>query len=84
MHTGDDALSKLVNVAINIRPLYAVMKVMAKKTLKDTAEQRGVPWDGTIRELTGQLEVALDSVAADSIAVRQDVKPLVQLSSMRA
>lgn len=54
---GDDLLSKMVNMAIQTKPLYAVMKTLAKKTIRDTAEGRGIPWQGIIQELTGQLEV---------------------------
>ena len=51
-------LSKLVNVAIQSKPLYSVMKVLAKKTMRDTAEGRGIPWLQNIQDLTAQLEVS--------------------------
>lgn len=48
---GDALLSKLVNAAINTKPLYALMKVAAKQVYKSTAERNGVPWDATVRQL---------------------------------
>lgn len=59
-------LSKLVNMAIQSKPLYGVMKMMAKKTMRDTAEGRGIPWEGNIRDLTAQLEVSITSVILES------------------
>lgn len=54
---GDALLSRVVNTAIGIKPLFAVMKVAAKQVLKSTAERNGVPWDGTVRELRNTPEV---------------------------
>ena len=47
---GDDGLSKVLNAAIGFKPLFAVMKVMAKNTMKNTAEKNGISWDGTVRD----------------------------------
>lgn len=41
---GDDLLSKVVNAAIATPVLYEPMKVMARKTLIDTAEKKGIAW----------------------------------------
>jgi hypothetical protein len=42
---GDHWLSQFVNVLINTKPLYAVMKVLAKAALKNSAHKKGVQWD---------------------------------------
>lgn len=39
-------MSDFVNGLISIKPLFAAMKVAARKTLIDTAEKKGVPWRG--------------------------------------
>lgn len=54
---GDNTFAKVVNFVISIKPLYAVMKVMAKKVIKDTAVEAGVPWDETLLELKNNPEV---------------------------
>ncbi len=41
---GEDWLSRLVNLLIRTKPLYAVMKQQARKVLIKTAEKNGVPW----------------------------------------
>lgn len=56
---GDALLSRVVNTAIGIKPLFAVMKVVAKQVLKSTAERNGIPWDGAVRELQNTPEVLL-------------------------
>lgn len=38
------SLSKLVNFAFSIPPLYAFMKTQARKTLITAAEKNGIPW----------------------------------------
>ncbi|PRW56637.1 Methyltransferase type 11 [Chlorella sorokiniana] len=48
---GDDALSQVVNAAINFKPLFNLMKLGARQTMKDTAEKRGVQWTQTVQEL---------------------------------
>ncbi|KAL4442027.1 hypothetical protein ABPG77_011288 [Micractinium sp. CCAP 211/92] len=50
--TGDDLLSRVVNAAINFKPLFALMKVGARGTMKSTAEKKGVPWSATVEELS--------------------------------
>ena len=54
---GDALLSRVVNAAIGIKPLFAVMKVAAKQVLKSTAERNGVPWDSTVQQLQNTPEV---------------------------
>ena len=52
----EQLLSKVVNVAIK-SPLYPLMKVLAKRVMKQTAEGRGVPWGRNIEQLTARLQV---------------------------
>lgn len=54
---GEDALSKAVNALIGFKPLFAVMKVMAKNTIKSTAVKNGVDWDGIVRRYEEMPEV---------------------------
>lgn len=55
---GDDFLSKMVNSAINFKPLYeGVMKPMARNTLINTAEKNGVSWMGNVEKLEATPEV---------------------------
>ncbi len=46
----------MVNAAI-ASPLYGLMKVMAKRTMKRTAEGRGVPWGQNIEQMKGRMQV---------------------------
>ncbi|HEY9658418.1 MAG TPA: class I SAM-dependent methyltransferase [Allocoleopsis sp.] len=41
---GDDFISRCVNLLIQTKPLYAVMKQQARQVLIKTAEKNGVPW----------------------------------------
>lgn len=41
---GDDLLSRCVNVLIQTKPIYAVMKQQARQVLIKTAEKNGIPW----------------------------------------
>lgn len=41
---GDDLLSRSVNLLIQTKPIYAVMKHQARQVLIKTAEKNGVPW----------------------------------------
>lgn len=45
---GEDILSKLVNVLIRTKPIYAVMKQQARQVLIKTAEKNGIPWRQTV------------------------------------
>lgn len=47
---GDDWLSRIVNVLINTKPLYAVMKRQARQVLIKTAEKNGIPWRQTVAQ----------------------------------
>ena len=54
---GDDALSRFVNAAISFKPLYNVMKILAKRVVIQTAEKNGLDWKGKVRELQQTPEV---------------------------
>lgn len=41
---GDDLLSRFVNVLIQSKPIYTVMKHQARQVLIKTAEKKGIPW----------------------------------------
>lgn len=41
---GDDLLSRCVNLLIQTKPIYQVMKQQARQVLIKTAEKNGVPW----------------------------------------
>lgn len=47
---GEDLLSRLVNVLIQTKPIYALMKQQARQVLIKTAEKNGVPWRQTVQE----------------------------------
>ena len=47
---GDDFLSKVVNLLIQTKPLYALMKRQARQVLIKTAEKNGIPWRQTFAE----------------------------------
>ena len=48
---GDDLLSRFVNLLIQTKPLYWLMKQQARKVLIRTAEKNGVAWRQTSQEL---------------------------------
>lgn len=48
---GDDLLSRCVNLLIQTKPLYALMKQQARQVLIKTAESNGVPWRKHYEEL---------------------------------
>lgn len=60
---GDDWLSRLVNVLIQTKPIYAVMKRQARKVLIKTAEKNGVAW----RQLAQDLDTPQVKALADEI-----------------
>ena len=65
--SGDDPLSRFVNVLISIKPLYAAMKAGARVVLKNSAEKAGVPWDGAAAALARQ------PVAAELESIRSSL-----------
>jgi len=48
---GGDWLSRFVNVLIQMKPLYGIMKQQARQVLIKTAEKKGIPWQKTVEEL---------------------------------
>lgn len=48
---GEDWLSRLVNVLIHTKPIYAVMKRQARQVLIKTAENKGVAWRQMAQDL---------------------------------
>ncbi len=62
--TGQDRLSRLVNVLIQTKPLYALMKQQARKVLIKTAEKNGVAWrDNVISLESPDVQAKLESIA---------------------
>ncbi|MBE9166257.1 class I SAM-dependent methyltransferase [Pleurocapsales cyanobacterium LEGE 06147] len=48
---GEDFLSRLVNLSIQTKPLYSLMKYQARQVLIKTAEKNGIPWRKNYQEL---------------------------------
>ncbi len=48
---GDDLLSQVVNVLIQTKPIYKVMKRQARQVIVKTAEKNGIPWRKNYEEL---------------------------------
>lgn len=48
---GEDLLSRFVNLLIQTKPIYSIMKRQARQLLIRTAEKNGVPWRKTYQEL---------------------------------
>lgn len=48
---GDHLLSRFVNVLIQTKPIYALMKHQARQVLIKTAEKKGIAWRKTYQEL---------------------------------
>lgn len=65
---GDDLLSRFVNVLIQTKPIYAVMKHQARQVLIKTAEKHGIAWRKTKEELeaTG-IQQRLEQIALPNI-----------------
>ncbi|MBE9032277.1 class I SAM-dependent methyltransferase [filamentous cyanobacterium LEGE 11480] len=62
---GQDLLSRLVNVLIKTKPLYAVMKQQARKVLIKTAEKNGVAWRENVTTLKSpETQAKLESIVA--------------------
>jgi ubiquinone/menaquinone biosynthesis C-methylase UbiE len=48
---GEDILSRLVNLSIQTKPIYNIMKRQARQVLIKTAEKNGIPWRETYQKL---------------------------------
>ncbi|MBD2136145.1 class I SAM-dependent methyltransferase [Anabaena sp. FACHB-1237] len=42
--TGQTLLSQMVNLLINTKPIYSIMKQQARQVMIKTAEKNGIPW----------------------------------------
>jgi ubiquinone/menaquinone biosynthesis C-methylase UbiE len=63
---GQDFLSKVVNVLIKTKPLYALMKQQARKVLIKTAEKNGVAWRQNVESLQSpEVKAKLDAIATE-------------------
>lgn len=60
---GEDFLSRAVNVLIQTKPIYAVMKRQARQVLIKTAEKNGIPWRKTVQTYEkSQIRQRLDAI----------------------
>jgi ubiquinone/menaquinone biosynthesis C-methylase UbiE len=60
---GDDLLSRIVNVLIQTKPLYALMKQQARQVLIKTAEKNGVFWRKNYQALAASgVQQALETI----------------------
>ena len=48
---GEDSLSQFVNLLIQTKPIYNLMKHQARRVLIKTAEKKGIPWRKNYEEL---------------------------------
>jgi ubiquinone/menaquinone biosynthesis C-methylase UbiE len=65
---GDDLLSRFVNVLIQTKPIYAVMKQQARQVLIKTAEKNGIPWRKNTEDLKASgIQAQLDQVSTSGI-----------------
>lgn len=66
---GDDLLSRVVNLLIQTKPIYAVMKRQARQVLIKTAERNGIPWRQTCEQLAASgVQQQLDQIRNPAIA----------------
>jgi ubiquinone/menaquinone biosynthesis C-methylase UbiE len=65
---GEDWLSRGVNLLIQTKPLYNLMKHQARQVLIKTAEKKGVPWRHKVQELaTSGLMTRLGDITQDGV-----------------
>ncbi len=65
---GEDLLSRAVNLLIQTKPIYALMKQQARKVLIKTAEKNGVPWRHTYKTLSeSNLTAQLPQITNDRL-----------------
>lgn len=66
---GENWQSKLVNLLIHTKPLYALMKTQARQLMIKTAEKNGIPWRETVAQLdTPALRDRLDTLTNPDVA----------------
>jgi ubiquinone/menaquinone biosynthesis C-methylase UbiE len=63
---GDDLLSQFVNLLIQTKPIYSLMKGQARQVLIKTAEKNGIPWRKNYQELANSEVRELYTAIADS------------------
>jgi ubiquinone/menaquinone biosynthesis C-methylase UbiE len=67
--TGDDLLSRVVNLLIQTKPIYRVMQRQARRVLINTAEKNGIPWRKNYQDLeNSSVKDLLDSITNPAIA----------------
>ena len=65
---GDDLLSRFVNVLIQTKPIYAVMKQQARQVLIKTAEKNGIPWRQNYEDLAASsIQQQLEQITSPKI-----------------
>lgn len=66
---GDDLLARLVNLLIQIKPIYSVMQDQARRVLINTAEKNGIPWRQNYEEwMESGVKEQLDAVTNPEIS----------------
>lgn len=65
---GDDLLSRFVNLLINTKPIYGLMKQQARRVLIRTAEKNGIPWRQTYQEFEqSEVQTLLPNVTNERV-----------------
>lgn len=60
---GEDWLSQFVNVLINTKPIYALMRHQARQVMITTAEKKGIPWRQSCQAISATgVESTLDNI----------------------
>ena len=69
---GDDLLSRFVNLLIQTKPIYRIMKRQARQVLIRTAEKNGIPWRKNYQKLENSEVKELYNAIADSNLIYPD------------
>lgn len=65
---GEDRLAQFVNLLIQTKPLYALMKQQARQVLIKTAEKNGIPWRQTRSQFeASDIHTQLQTIANPAI-----------------
>jgi ubiquinone/menaquinone biosynthesis C-methylase UbiE len=65
---GEDLLSRVVNVLIQTKPIYGLMKQQARQVLIETAEKNGIPWRQTVQDFESSgIQEQLSAIANSGI-----------------
>lgn len=66
---GEDLLARFVNLLIQTKPIYKVMKRQARQVLIKTAEKNGIPWRHNYQELEASgAKALLEEIANPKVA----------------